>query len=78
MGTSMKELHEIEVTFDKNYFKQLMKAKKWTNQILANETGIPIATICNYMKGARIPNSNGLYKVAIALDVAMEDLLMEI
>ena len=74
----MKALQEIEVIFDKVYFKQLMKLKKWTNQDLANETGISVNTICNYMKGSRLPNSGGLYKVAIALDASMEDLLMEI
>jgi transcriptional regulator with XRE-family HTH domain len=74
----MKELHEIEVAFDRKCFRQLLKDKKWKNQDLANETGIPVTSICNYSKGVRTPKTSALYKIAIALDVAMEDLLMEI
>lgn len=78
MGTNMKELYEIELTFDRQYFKQLMKEKKWRHQDLSDETGIPVTTISNYSRGRRIPTSCALYKIAMALEVPMEDLMVEV
>ena len=78
MGTSMKELYEIKITFDRQYFKQLKKLNKMTNQDLSDETGIPVTTIGNYSRGRRIPNVCALYKIAMVLDVPMEDLMVEV
>lgn len=74
----MKALDEVKIQFDHQYFKQLMKEKKWKHKRLAEETGLYLLTIRNYSKGARLPKTEALYKIAIALDVSMEDLLKEV
>lgn len=74
----MNRLEDIKIKFDNKYFRQLMKEKKWMNKDLAYETGIPFGTICNYSKGSRNPKVDALYKIAIALDCSMEDLLKEV
>lgn len=74
----MKDIECVNVVFDVEYFKQLMKERKWTYPILADITGINRSTICNYASGRRVPVSDALYRIALALDVQMEDLLKEI
>lgn len=78
MGTSMKAIESVDVAFDTEYFKCLMKEKKLTCKRLAEITGIHVSTILNYSNGHRVPVSGALYRIALVLDVAMEDLLKEI
>ena len=74
----MRDLSEIKVEFDIDYFKFLKKEKGFTCKNLAELTGIHLSTILNYSNGNRVPVAESLYKLAIVLDVTIEDLLKEV
>lgn len=74
----MKELGKMKVVFDSEYFNELRKEKKLKQLHVADMIGIHQSSISNYICHRKMPCVEILYKMAMALEVSMEDLLREV
>ena len=75
----MRNVADKQIVFDEKYFKELLKEKGLKQYELSNITGIAVSSLSDLMNGKfKRLNATFLYKIAIALDVQIEDLLMEV
>ena len=56
--------------------QKILLAKKWSVRKLARETEDPVMTVHNAVKGQSLPTAGVLYRIAEALDVAVDDLFV--
>lgn len=61
----------------KNNIQQYRITEGYTQQQLAQESGVPFGTIRNYEQNRREPTASNLYKIAKALGCTMEELINE-
>lgn len=75
----MRDLTTIKVVFDSEYFHELRKEKKLKIRDLAHLTGLNERTLHRCSSGVTDNfSSETVYKLAIVLDVLVEDLLKEV
>ena len=55
--------------------KELRKKKGYTQQHVADITGIKVTAICHYEKGNRVPNIRNLIKIASALECDINEII---
>jgi transcriptional regulator with XRE-family HTH domain len=74
----MKELKDIKIVFDTEFYNERKKELGYTDAHIARLAGLAKEKMWRYKKNLTIPTSFNLYRVAMALECSMEDLLMEI
>lgn len=74
----MKRLKDIEIVFDTEYYNERKKQLGFFDKDVEVLTGLSKDLLSKYKCHYSIPKSANLYKIAMALEVTMEDLLKEI
>lgn len=74
----MKSIGNIKVVFDNKYLKELMIINNISQGKLAHMIGSDRPLVNRWINGIHQPSNEMLYKIALVLDVPMEDLLKEI
>ncbi|WP_407453527.1 helix-turn-helix domain-containing protein [Methanobrevibacter sp.] len=74
----MKKLGKMKVVFDTEYFNERKKELDYTDKDVYVLAGLTKDQIWKYKNHYAVPKSDTLYKIAMALDVQMEDLLREV
>lgn len=73
----MKILKDIKIKFDTDFYNERKKELGYTDAQVARVAGISKDQIWKYKEHYTIPTSFNLYRIAMALEVTMEDLLKE-
>ena len=63
-------------TFAKNLERNLKKSE-WSQHRLATELGTSDAAVSRWLSSERVPRGDTVAKIAIAMDISVDDLLLE-
>lgn len=74
----MKLVKDIKIVFDADFYNERKKELGYTDAKVARIAGLAKEKMWRYKNHLTIPNSFNLYRMAMALECAMEDLLKEV
>ena len=74
----MKQLKDIKIEFDSEFYNERKKELGYTDAYISKIAGLAKDMLWKYKNNYSTPNSFNLYRIAMALNVQMEDLLKEV